>query len=307
MLKHFRIHLAYRILSIFLAMVLWFYVTEEKNPATENVVTVPLELRGLRTDLVIADKPNSVNVRLQGRKAVVTDITSREIKAFVDLKDATVGRNLLPVQVSLPPRVQLVEVAPSLVEVDLDRVSEAQLPVTVKISGGAASGYSAQKPYVNPTEVLVRGPKNVLDNIGEVYVDARLQSSTTNYLERLPLKISDKWGNPLHEWVSFNPPTVEVFIPVVESMPSRSVALKVELQGQPAKGYKVERVIKNPEFIKLFGPYELLQQVEYLTVTVDVTGATGDVETVEPVPVPAGLQNAGAREAQIVVKVVPGT
>ena len=41
MWKHFRTNLAYRIISIVLAVILWAWVTAEQNPVKETLLEVP--------------------------------------------------------------------------------------------------------------------------------------------------------------------------------------------------------------------------------------------------------------------------
>ncbi|WP_192868137.1 CdaR family protein [Calderihabitans maritimus] len=271
-------NITYKIISVFLALLLWLYVTEEQHPNMDNVINVPLEVRGLASGLVIEDKPASVKVRVQGREELVANLTSRDLQAYVETSHMSAGEVVLPVQVSVPQGVQLVSITPRQVTISIDKISEVQLPVTLNISGGAASGYHLLEPVLKPSEVIVKGPRKLLEQIGGVFVEVRLDRPKQHYHKYLPVKVESQKGQYMSDWLTVVPSTVEVFIPVVADKPGKVVPIKAALQGEVAPEYRIERVVVDPETVKVYGSYEVLDKLDYIyTVPVDINGLNRDI------------------------------
>ncbi|GFN22001.1 CdaR family protein [Thermanaeromonas sp. C210] len=306
MLKNWRENLGYRLLAVVLALILWFYVTAEQNPNMEQVVRIPLETENLGEGLVVADLPAEVQVRVEGRKGYINNLLPRDIKAYVDLRAARIGDNILPVQVSLPEGVTLVRVNPPQVKVKVDQVRDLQLPVQVALNGTPAGGYRALEPVLKPSEVVVSGPEDVLKGISKVYVEVDINEARGNYLAQLPVKVIDHEGRPLGRWLMINPDTVEVLVPIVGHLPGKVVAIRPQLVGEPAPGYEVKRVVLEPEVVEVFAPYEVLADLNYLSTSpIDLEGARKNIIVESNLEIPQGVQTGNFPLVRVVVEIGP--
>ncbi|HHU31937.1 MAG: YbbR-like domain-containing protein [Zhaonellaceae bacterium] len=276
--RFFRQNLSYRIISLLIAVTLWLWVTTESNPTQEKVLEVPLETKNLAAHLMVAQIPDSIKVRIEGRENIVEDITSRDISAIVNLAGAKVGSNTTTVEVTLPAGVQLVNTTPSQVKVVIDQVEEIQVGISVETEGRIQEGYSAITPLATPSEILIKGPKSLLDTIDEVFVTARIEGYSQSYKENLPIKIKDTKGNFIQEWLRLEPSHVEVYIPILKDEPSEKIIVKPAIIGNPADGYQIKQVKVEPEFVEVVGSYNILSTLDYLsTETIIVDELTSDL------------------------------
>lgn len=285
--RFFKQNLTYRIISLLIAVTLWLWVTTESNPTQEKVLEVPLETENLAENLMVAQIPDSIKVRIEGRENVVEDITSRDINAIVNLAGANVGVNTTPVEVTLPAGVQLVNTTPSQVKVEIDQVDEIQVGVAVETEGRIQEGYTTVMPLATPSEIIIKGPKSLLETIEEVFVTARIEGYSQSYKETLPIKIKDTKGNFIQEWLRLEPGHVEVYIPVVKDEPSEKILIKPAIIGNPAEGYQIKQVRIEPEFAEVTGPYRILSTLDYLsteTIIIDelASDLIQEVEIVNP-------------------------
>jgi len=285
--RFFTQNLSYRIISLLIAVTLWLWVTTESNPTQEKVLEVPLETENLAENLMVAEIPDSIKVRIEGRENILEDITSRDINAIVNLAGAKVGVNTATVEVSLPSGVQLVNTTPSQVKVVIDQVEEIQVGVTVETEGKIQEGYTALTPLATPSEIIIKGPKSILETIEEVFVTARIEGYFQSFQETLPVKIKDTEGNFIQEWLRLDPGHVEVYIPIVKDKPSEKFLIKPDIIGKPAAGYQIKQVKVEPEFAEVVGPYQVLSTLDYLsTETIDIDGLSSDliqeVEIISP-------------------------
>ena len=117
----------FKILSFFLAFMIWLYISEEKdvdiakrrernkifNNISVHIVHHPSFI--LQSEL----NPKHVSVQLRGSSYVLDELTSKNILVFVDISTLKNGEYILPVQIKIPVDVKLVQVTPSIVKVHL--------------------------------------------------------------------------------------------------------------------------------------------------------------------------------------------
>ena len=80
-----------KVLSVFLALTLWFVVSAPRRESTyDRAYAVPLTLVGMPRDLVITTPvPDTVSVRLRGRASDLRSLSSSNLEVPLDLR--TVG------------------------------------------------------------------------------------------------------------------------------------------------------------------------------------------------------------------------
>ena len=80
-----------KILSLFFAIVLWFFVTSKGK--LEVNFNIPLELRKIPSSMVVVgDVTDYIDVRLKGRQSAIEGISSGQISAHIDLSMPIMGR-----------------------------------------------------------------------------------------------------------------------------------------------------------------------------------------------------------------------
>ncbi|MDD4752119.1 MAG: CdaR family protein, partial [Desulfitobacteriaceae bacterium] len=299
-------NLLYKIFSVILAVLLWLFVSHQENPTTEQIFTVPVEVRDLSPDLVVAERPSFVKVRIQGQRQDLDMVSARDIHAFLEMDNMEVGMHTMEINVSVPGKTRLVSIIPSSVNIKVETMARTQVPVAVSFADNSpAKGFMALKPVLTPNEALVSGPQDQLKDIKQVYVEVNLGESQENYRQSLPVKVADNSDGLNLDLISFDPREVEVLIPVVRELPSKSVPVKVPITGEPAQGYKVERVVVEPNLVTIFGEFARLDQVNSLTATpVDISGTTKDINKKVNLNLPQGITFLEEESVTAVVRII---
>ena len=150
-----------QIIALVLAIVLWIYVTNEQNPAVEESLTVPMEVRNVASPLVGVDIPDSVKVKVRGSRSVIAGLRGEDIKAYIDLKGMTEGRSAAKVYVQIPVNLELVEVIPDKVHIRLENIVSRTLPVEIRLNGIAPPGIAVAKITASLEKVTVQGSKSI--------------------------------------------------------------------------------------------------------------------------------------------------
>ncbi|TLN25987.1 hypothetical protein FDZ74_02155 [bacterium] len=299
-----------KVLSLLLAVFLWMYVTNELNPTKEQVLRqIPVETRGLGAGLAVLNMSRQVTLRVQGNQNVMADLAARSVEVSVDLSGVKAGKSRLPVSVKLPPGVRLVDVTPDEIMVEIDRLAEKHVHIKPEVTSRPAEGYRQMKAVVKPSQVVLKGPQKVLAGIDAALARVDLRDRTVNVLETVPVQLLDKQGKVVEKpGVDIVPAQVEVFVPIVVELPSRTVPVKVPVTGVPAEGLEVTAVIPEPKTVTVTGRWEVLAGIREITAeAVDITGVKEDVLRAVRLRLPAGVTSPATPEVRVLIRVGPVT
>lgn len=118
-------HWQLKLLSVGFAVLLWIFVASEEK--AETVFSVPIEFSQIPPGLeIVGGDSDSVDVRIQGLRRVLSRLRSRELRVTVDLREARAGEatvRLTPAEVHTPPGVQVLRVTPSRLRLHLEAVA----------------------------------------------------------------------------------------------------------------------------------------------------------------------------------------
>ena len=150
----------FKLLSLFLAVALWFAVGGEER--TEVTLNVPLELTHLSPDLVVTSEvPPALQVRVIGPRSLVRGLTQSRLIHTLDLSGYKAGRHSFPLgpnSFSFPRGVVVSRVQPNPISLALAANLTKTLPVQPVLSGQPPEGYELKGVKIMPAEVTVQGP-----------------------------------------------------------------------------------------------------------------------------------------------------
>ncbi|MBR7142172.1 MAG: hypothetical protein IKD06_01385 [Clostridia bacterium] len=280
-------HWGMKILSVLFALILWVYVTsvEEGKGTTERtfsdvnidirVDNAALEAYGLT---IISGLSQTAEISVTGNRAQVMKLTRADISVYAELKTELLrsGNITLPVQVSLPNGITLVDHEPALVTLQMENMATLEIPVRVDTSNQTVpDGYAIESPIVYPTNVSVSGPSYLLSQIKEAVVEMPAGSVTSTITTAKKVRLVDENGVEVQgaNLAAFDD-TVSVTIPVLKvvELPLCVSLLNAEREGDAVK------VSLDPGTIKVAAQPDLLSGVTEISVgTLDL--ATIDLQT----------------------------
>jgi YbbR domain-containing protein len=283
--------LAIKIISVVAAFVMWMYVMNEQNPQVTYVVrNVPVKLQNLDESKFALRNTNQqffINVKVKGRRSLIADLKPQDIEAEVNLQGRMEGENLLPVSVTVPGNVELLDFSPKEIMVVLDAVIEEQMPVYADIKGVPAEGYAYTKPVVRPQAVVVKGPRTLVNSIKKVAVQVDISGKNATVVSTLPLRVLDAQDRE-QRGITFRPDVVEVTVPVV---PVSSVPISPDIKGSPQEGYIVKDVRVAVPVVVLTGGRDVLRSIDTVfTEPINIEGLTQTVSRDVRLILPRGVK-----------------
>jgi YbbR domain-containing protein len=162
-------HLGLKVLSLALATVLWLTVAGEH--VVERGLRVPIEFRNVPQSLeIVGNTPDTMNVRVRGSSAVLSRLQPGDIVAVLDLSSARAGSRIFTVrtdQVRAPFGVEVSQVLPATIPLDLESSLQRRVPVLPSVEGDPAPGFVIGHESAEPPTVEIVGPESNVRQVSE--------------------------------------------------------------------------------------------------------------------------------------------
>ena len=161
-----------KVLSIALAIVLFMF---HRMSVLENrFFSVPLHLELNNVLIPASSYPHMVRVSLRGEANSIFPILEEDIEAYLDFSRYNEkGKYRVPVQIrrrdtALGVEPLEISVDPLEVAVELDEKMSKYVPLKPNFEGYLESGYEMVSYTLTPTQVVVDGPKALVEQLGEL-------------------------------------------------------------------------------------------------------------------------------------------
>ena len=219
------------LLALFMAMGLWYIVAGSEK--MESIVQVRVSYKGVPSNMVIlSGLVDKLEVRVRASPGLLRTVSGRDFPFAMDLSGLHLGENVLPVEVSQLPfwgDVEVIEVSPARIQVEVDTMADKIVPVELKIQGETPKGFTLQAD-VDPAEVRLRGPASRLAGIKtlSIPVDASQETAPGNRTEAR--------GFNLPDGVESTPPKVNVHIGMDHRRKRMRLTRTVQVENQEGFG-----------------------------------------------------------------------
>ncbi len=299
------------------SLTIWSVLTFQSLPGSRSVSVsnpIPVEITGVPSDLVLVPQPGQaalLQVRLRAvvPAELVDQVSVTWFQATVDVSSQTKpGTQLFPVQVrSLEPGVTIDSFVPSDVSVTLDQEASKQFPISPVYQGNLPTGYVSSPVLLDNTAATVRGPASVIQQVAAVIAVVRLDNHRATFSDSIQLIPQNAQGGDVTDTnIQVTPKTVGFTVPIQQTQTTRTAAVVAQVTGQPALGYVVAGVTVDPTQVSVVGNPSALENLTQLaTDTVDVSGATSDVQKPVNIQAPSGTSVAGVQNATVTVLIRP--
>ncbi len=248
--------------------------------------TVDITLIGSKTDLYIAKQSpiSDVEVDLSGYKegTYKVDITYNNVSSL----DYSVNPSFATV--TIYPKISKTKT------LTIDLLNQDDLDSTLVVSSVTSS----------LDTVVIKGAEYKTNKVATVkaLVDINnltKQEAGTYTLKEVPLKAYDEEGNVVD--VQIVPSKVDA--EVVISSPSKEIPLKVVPNGAVAFGWAISSISTSETKVTVYGSKEVLQNIEYLPIELDVTNLQENKEFKVELQKPNGVKAISVDSVNVSVAV----
>ena len=307
----FTMDIGWKLLSLVIAIGLWFMVINTENPLETRSYTANIQLQNEESlfergyVVVNEDEITStrVTVRLRGQRLALDTLSqsSTKVQAVVDLDNVIYSYNGEPV--SVPVKI----VIPSVVNDSFEILSKSVQTITVDIQPYINKDFEV-KAVVNNTDsdtvqlanavaspgtVTVYGAKSLVNSIAEVRAEVNPEILEDGMVITTAPVAYDAEGNVVDK-VTFSSNELSVKIGMDEM---KSVRVAVDITGRAAEGYEVTGIYVSPDTVDVAGKASDLAGVSIIRLPdIDVTGIDSNIIKEFSVEdyLPEGLRVIGA-------------
>ncbi len=229
--------------------------------------------------------------------------------ATVDLSGMTPTGGVVSVRIqviSVDGRVRVRGYEPAFASIQLDPLVSEIVPVKVE-HGTVPDGLTLGDTEVDPPNVVITGPKSVVDQVVAARADVQIQPSGIDVDQNVKLVPVDVLGNAVSP-VDVTPATARVAIPVFSDRQTRTLPVNAVLAGTPAAGFEIASITVQPLAAAVAGDADQLAQlVRVDTEPVLLTGVSSDLTTSVRLALPTGIVPVGDDVVVVTIKLRPVT
>lgn len=296
-----------KLAAILLATALYAGIVVSQNARTWPG-QVSIEPVNQPADAFILDVlPEVTGIRYLAPVDAANRLSSASFTATVDLAsvDSRSGAPFASVPVvvtATDPRVQVVDYSPQRIQIRIDPLVAASVPVVVD-RGTLPEGLSASDAVATPSEVTVTGPRTQVERVVSALARVRIQPAGLDVNEDVDL-IAVDGRSDLVAQVDLSPPAAHVRIDVSSSATTRTLPVSPVVSGDPSTGYEIVSAAADPALVTVQGEAVTLADLTTIsTRPVSVSGAKDDVVKTVALDLPAGVSVGGATKATVTVQV----
>lgn len=311
MLNWFINNLKTFLLACAMAVTVWVSAVTTADPDEVRAYprALPLEVLGQDPRLVIVGAlPERVNVTLRAPRSVWEQLTASEgqVRALLDLSGLEAGQHRVQIQLQIAVQpVRVVSVTPQMLDVNLELLATKILPVELSIRGEPAIGYEAGAARLTPQQVTIVGPQSRVEQVVSARSDLSIAGVRQDVQTTLSLRLLDANGAAVNG-LTVSPESVQVFIPIVQQGGYRDIAVKVNVRGQVAAGYRLTTISVFPPVLTVYSPNpalvkELPGYIE--TEPLNLNGASQDMDVRLALVLPEGISIVGEQTVRVQVGV----
>ena len=203
MMIHLKRNWPAKLLSLLAAIVMWFFIMRDQNPVMEVTYTIPVQVQNLNSGYIIEDAPDVVRVVLAGPRDTIMSMKSDNLRAYIDASGVKPGQNNVTINFTPPAGMNLVEVKPDNIIINVDEYAEKTIPVEIVPIGKFSDDIALKSVTIVPKEVTVSGRKQQVNAVSKVVMKVNVAGQTKNFSAVSTLEAWDTAGNVLD--VHINP------------------------------------------------------------------------------------------------------
>ena len=300
-LKKLLNNLPLKILSILIAIVIWYVVVSVNDPIVKERFDVPVQVTneayiaaGKKT-YQIAEEYQTVTVTVTDNNSVVSRLKASDITVTADLTQiVTMDTN--PVYVPIKAACSMVKqeklsTVTATIPVEIEDVDSEKFPITIDAGNTKpAKDYEVGTMTSDPESITISGPTSLINKISSVVAKVDVTNMRNSGTVTADLMIIDKNQDEMPEsqmeFLNFDSGSPQVDVDIELWRRVSGIKLSALYSGTPADGYQIKNIYTTPEEITVVGSEEALAKLADEGNTIEipedytsVAGQRSDVET----------------------------
>ncbi len=180
--------------AFLLSCAVWYSVVGSSQAETD--ISFHVEYVDLPDDLMVVKGMKDVlRVRVRASEQRLRSVVNKDFVYRINLKNAVRGANVFPVEINTAfsdvKGMEILSISPSYLIIEVDEIAEKRVPVEVDFSDKDDDDLYVRDLVLEPSEVKLKGPKEILENIYSLKVkfDINQVELAGQYTRNIPLSL----------------------------------------------------------------------------------------------------------------------
>jgi YbbR domain-containing protein len=282
----------YRIVSVIIAIILWFVFLNQDNPYIEKTFTIPVKIINrdslseqglfLKSELI-----ETVDVKVKGRTKTINKITANDFKLQSDLSqiDKSGEHALYLGTPNLEVNgVKIIAMDPEIYTLSVGKTGNRELEVELELRGNVADEYEIIRIDQIPETIIIDGDEEDIKNVATAKAIIDIEGLKSSFSTKKEVQIFDSSGTEI-------PKFRNTFIVDTKIIMGKQVSFSPVVKGTPEKDFYFESIELIPKTILVTAESaDLLEKLQRITTAdINITGINSDtVFEITPV-LPKGI------------------
>ena len=273
-----------KILSLVMAIALWYMVGNIDDPVTIDTYTIPVQI--INSDVLKSNdkayeitEGENVTFTVRGKSSVLNKLKETDFKAEADLEKLSLV-NSVPIDVTVSRYANDVDITLGIVntlKVNIENRVETMIPVVVETEGTVGEGYDIGTKTSSPNMVEVAGAESMINRLKEIRVVVNVNNAVQDINARQSVKFYDRNGDEVEStMIDCDTKLVNVLIDLWKT---KEIPVSLKTEGTPAAGYGISAFDYEPKVVVIAAADEMLEEITELKMdSLSVKDATSNVE-----------------------------
>ncbi len=273
-----------KILSLVMAIALWYMIGNIDDPVTIDTYTIPVQI--INSDVLKSNdkayeitEGETVTFTVRGKSSILDKLKENDFKAEADLEKLSLV-NSVPIDVTALRYSNDVDITLGIVntlKVNIENRVETMIPVVVETEGTVGEGYDIGTKTSSPNMVEVAGSESMINRLKEIRVVVNVNNAVQDINARQSVKFYDRNGDEIDStMIDCDTKLVSVLIDLWKT---KEIPVSLKTEGTPAAGFGIAAFDYEPKMVVIAASDEMLEQITELKMeTLRVTDATSNVE-----------------------------
>ncbi|MBN1931174.1 MAG: hypothetical protein JW786_06145 [Desulfobacterales bacterium] len=162
----------------------------------ETDLFIPVDIGEVPEGLtIIGPQVNGIELRVSGSKKLIETLPDLNLRYLLDVSKVNIGANPISIDLSripLPKGISPISLHPSFLTVRVENEIKKELPVAISFSGNPVEGFFVASAVSQPSSVILRGPKPMLDSIEKIFTKPiNLRGLSESFKIEIPLDLAE--------------------------------------------------------------------------------------------------------------------
>ncbi|NMA67627.1 MAG: hypothetical protein GX957_15585 [Clostridiaceae bacterium] len=296
-----------KVISILIAVFIWFIVLDQENPYEEKILSIPLSsntevLRTNNLQIIGNQIPSSVDIKIKGRRDHVTAVAANDFHCNIDLSEVT-SSGTKTIKIDTPKYlgdkdIMITSVNPSSVVLSFERVVGKQYPVNVEFLGKLPPGYELVNFRVDPGNVILEELESSIEKVEKVIAYVNLDDIGDNTEIIMRATAIDTNGEVVRQF--------EGKIPIIVRFDlARRLPVLAATKGEPADDFYLKEITYSLPEIRVLGAKKVLESLSRIDAeAIDISGKSSSFSTPLSLLVPEGVTVYNADAEKLTADVI---